>query len=100
MTAGDTDIVDSNSVDRDCNHYGIVGDTLATDEMSGGMGMDIVDSVCMGIDDDAPATKGISRNMNVVDSYMHICVNVEVNVHVYSRAIRVVGDIKIPPKLR
>ena len=92
-TAGDTDIADSNSVDRDSS-YEIVGDTPATNEQSVGMGMDIVDSTCTGTDCGAPATKDTSRDMNVADDCMHVCVNENayVCVHVGSRTTRVAGE--------
>ena len=90
-TTGDIDIVDSNSVDRDSIYYGIGGDTLMTDERSVGMGMDIVDSTCMATDGNAPANEDISRNINVVDNCMHVCVGkiFDVNVYVGSRTTRV-----------
>ena len=65
-----------------------------TDEKSVGIGsdMDIVDSVGIGIDGNASATEDTSRDMNVVDSCMHVCVNKNVNVNVDRRITKVIGE--------
>ena len=72
--AGDLDGVDSTSVDRDSNC------------------MDVVDSACRGTGDEVPVTEDTSRDMNVVDNCVHVCVTDNVNIYVEGRTNRVVGE--------